>query len=141
MISAGLARKPGMTRDQLFDVNASIVANLVSHCAQNCPDAHIAIITNPVNSLVPVACEVMKQYGIFNPRRIMGITKLDSVRAVSFLADFIHCHPNEICVPVIGGHSGETIIPLFSLTHTPGHFGKRPEKVCYLYYIMLYSLI
>lgn len=71
----------------------------------------------------------------------MGITKLDSVRAVSFLADFIHCHPNEINVPVIGGHSGETIIPLFSLTHTPGHFGKRPEKVYIIDIFYLFFLL
>lgn len=129
IITAGVPRKPGMTRDQLFDTNAGIVANLVSNCAIHCPKAHILIVTNPVNSVVPVACEVMKKFGCFDPYRIMGVTKLDSVRAVSFLSDFIHCRPSEIVVPVVGGHAGETIVPIFSQTHIPGKWGKKPEKV------------
>src|SRR5574344_1044732 len=50
VIPAGVARKPGMTRDDLFNVNAGIIANLVRNCAKTCPKACICIITNPVNS-------------------------------------------------------------------------------------------
>lgn len=59
VIPAGSPRKPGMTRDDLFDINASIVAELIEACANTCPKAIIGIITNPVNSVVPIACEIM----------------------------------------------------------------------------------
>ena len=54
VIPAGVPRKPGMTRDDLFNTNASIVANLAKACAEVCPDAIVAIISNPVNSTVPI---------------------------------------------------------------------------------------
>lgn len=58
VVPAGLAQKPGMSRDDLFGSNAKIMYNLAKVCAQTAPDAMLAIITNPVNSLVPIACEV-----------------------------------------------------------------------------------
>eukprot|EP01084_Bolivina_argentea_P210076 357701_1 len=53
VIPAGVPRKPGMTRDDLFNVNAGVVKTLLESIARNCPKAHICIITNPVNSTVP----------------------------------------------------------------------------------------
>uniref|UniRef100_A0A0A0LSB1 malate dehydrogenase n=1 Tax=Cucumis sativus TaxID=3659 RepID=A0A0A0LSB1_CUCSA len=61
VIPAGVPRKPGMTRDDLFNINAGIVKSLVEAVADNCPDAFIHIISNPVNSTVPIAAEVLKQ--------------------------------------------------------------------------------
>lgn len=61
VIPAGLAQKPGMSRDDLFGSNAKIMLNLARVCAQVAPNAHLAIITNPVNSLVPLACEVYQR--------------------------------------------------------------------------------
>ena len=58
VIPAGVPRKPGMTRDDLFNTNGSIVRNLVAACAEACPKAMILIISNPVNSTVPIASEV-----------------------------------------------------------------------------------
>lgn len=58
VIPAGVPRKPGMTRDDLFNTNGSIVRNLVAACAEACPKAIILIISNPVNSTVPIASEV-----------------------------------------------------------------------------------
>lgn len=58
IIPAGLAQKPGMSRDDLFGSNAKIILNLAKTCAQVAPDAMLAIISNPVNSLVPLVCEV-----------------------------------------------------------------------------------
>merc|ERR1712001_711869 len=63
VIPAGVPRKPGMTRDDLFNTNASIVATLAGAAAKVCPDAMIAIISNPVNSTVPIAAEVFKKAG------------------------------------------------------------------------------
>lgn len=68
VIPAGVPRKPGMTRDDLFAINASIVHNLSVACAKTCPDAHLLIISNPVNSTVPIAVQTMKMNGIAKPR-------------------------------------------------------------------------
>lgn len=64
VIPAGVPRKPGMTRDDLFNTNASIVRDLAKVAAQVCPKALLAIITNPVNSVVPIASEVFKKVGV-----------------------------------------------------------------------------
>ena len=60
VIPAGVPRKPGMTRDDLFTVNAGIVRNLISAGAQACPNACFAIVTNSLNSTVPIAAEVLQ---------------------------------------------------------------------------------
>merc|ERR1712241_917918 len=61
VIPAGVPRKPGMTRDDLFNINAGIVKNLITGCVSACPNACILVISNPVNSTVPIAAEVLKQ--------------------------------------------------------------------------------
>ncbi len=61
LISAGVARKPGMDRSDLFNVNAGIVRNLIEQVAKTCPKACIGIITNPVNTTVAIAAEVLKK--------------------------------------------------------------------------------
>lgn len=61
VIPAGVPRKPGMTRDDLFNTNASIVRDLAMAVSQHAPKAIVAIITNPVNSMVPIASEVLKK--------------------------------------------------------------------------------
>ncbi|KAK6101357.1 malate dehydrogenase NAD-dependent [Brugia pahangi] len=114
VIPAGLPRKPGMTRDDLFNTNASIVRDLSEAAAKNCPKAFVAIITNPVNSTVPIACEIFKKHGVFDPRRIFGVTTLDVVRSAAFVAGAKNLDAEETDIPVIGGHSGITIIPLLS---------------------------
>jgi len=80
-------RKPGMTRDDLFNTNAGIVANLAKAAAKYCPKAFLCIITNPVNSTVPIASEVFKAAGVYDPKRIFGVTTLDIVRANAFIAE------------------------------------------------------
>ncbi len=114
VIPAGVARKPGMTRDDLFNINAGIIANLVKNCAKVCPKACIAIITNPVNSTVPLAAEVLKAEGVYDKHRLFGISVLDVLRAETFIADELGISRERILVPVIGGHSGNTILPLIS---------------------------
>lgn len=117
IIPAGIPRKPGMTRDDLFKVNAGIVQSLVKGIADYCPKAFILIISNPVNSTVPIAAEVLKAAGVFEPKRLFGVTTLDVVRAETFVQEFSgQKDPSKTTVPVIGGHSGDTIVPLFSQT-------------------------
>ena len=74
------------------------------------------IVTNPVNSMVPLACGVFKKAGKPNDSAIFGLTTLDQVRASTFVAEEMGLDPCEDNVPVIGGHSDPTIIPLFSQT-------------------------
>jgi malate dehydrogenase len=118
VIPAGVPRKPGMTRDDLFNTNASIVQTLVEGCAKYCPDATLAIISNPVNSTVPIAAEVLKKAGVYKPAKLCGVTTLDVCRANTFLAEKLGCSPKDIDVTVIGGHAGITILPL--LSQVPG---------------------
>merc|ERR1712125_314585 len=106
VIPAGVPRKPGMTRDDLFNINAGIVKTLVTGCAEACPDACVLIISNPVNSTVPIAREVLKAKGVYNPKKLMGVTTLDVCRARSFVAK---AKGNDVLatrVPVVGGHAG-----------------------------------
>ncbi|KAI4341448.1 hypothetical protein MLD38_026173 [Melastoma candidum] len=116
VIPAGVPRKPGMTRDDLFNINAGIVKTLVEAVADNCPDAFIQIISNPVNSTVPIAAEVLKKKGVYNPKKLFGVTTLDVVRANTFVAQKKNLKLIDVDVPVIGGHAGITILPLLSKT-------------------------
>uniref|UniRef100_A0A453SHL2 malate dehydrogenase n=1 Tax=Aegilops tauschii subsp. strangulata TaxID=200361 RepID=A0A453SHL2_AEGTS len=93
VIPAGVPRKPGMTRDDLFNINAGIVKSLIEAVADNCPEAFIHIISNPVNSTVPIAAEILKQKA-----QKKGLKLID------------------VDVPVVGGHAGITILPLLSKT-------------------------
>lgn len=105
-----------MTRDDLFNINAGIVKGLIEACAKYCPKASILVISNPVNSTVPIAAEVLKKAGVFNPKKLFGVTTLDVVRAETFVQDISgQRNTDKVDVPVIGGHSGATIVPLFSL--------------------------
>merc|ERR1711907_344326 len=113
MIPAGMPRKPGMTRDDLFRVNADIAKGLVEACAKYCPNAILLCIVNPVNSVVPAMAELYKKKGL-DPMKIVGVTTLDIVRANKFVGDILGKNPNFINVPVIGGHAGTTILPVFS---------------------------
>ncbi|KAI6675673.1 hypothetical protein NL676_003579 [Syzygium grande] len=116
VIPAGVPRKPGMTRDDLFNINANIVKTLVEAVADNCPDAFIHIISNPVNSTVPIAAEVLKQKGVYDPKKLFGVTTLDVVRANTFVAQKKNLKLIDVDVPVVGGHAGITILPLLSKT-------------------------
>ncbi|CNK36515.1 malate dehydrogenase [Yersinia mollaretii] len=118
LISAGVARKPGMDRSDLFNVNAGIVRNLVEQIARTCPNALIGIITNPVNTTVAIAAEVLKKAGVYDKNKLFGITTLDTIRSNTFVAELKGKQPQDIEVPVIGGHSGVTILPL--LSQVPG---------------------
>jgi len=114
VIPAGVPRKPGMTRDDLFNTNASIVATLAGAAAKVCPDAMIAIISNPVNSTVPIAAEMYKKAGVYNPKKIFGVSTLDVVRSNAFIGDMKGIDPTSVNCPVVGGHAGATIMPLIS---------------------------
>jgi malate dehydrogenase len=110
LVPAGVPRKPGQDRKDLLNINCNIAKGTVEACAKYCPDAVIGLIVNPVNSVVPAMCELWKKAGL-NPKKIVGISTLDVVRANKFVQE-ITGKPAQI--PVIGGHAGKTILPLFS---------------------------
>ncbi|XP_034691804.1 malate dehydrogenase, glyoxysomal-like [Vitis riparia] len=130
IIPAGVPRKPGMTRDDLFNINAGIVKTLCEGIAKCCPNAIVNLISNPVNSTVPIAAEVFKKAGTFDPKRLLGVTMLDVVRANTFVAEVLGLDPREVDVPVVGGHAGVTILPLLSQVKPPCSF--TPEEIDYL---------
>lgn len=106
-----------MTRDDLFKINAGIVRDLVTGVAKWSPKAFVLVISNPVNSTVPIAAEVLKKHNVFDPTRLFGVTSLDVVRASTFVSQVVGDNkPTKYTIPVIGGHSGETIVPLLSQT-------------------------
>lgn len=114
VVPAGVPRKPGMTRDDLFNINAGIVAGIGNGVAQACPKAMLCIISNPVNSTVPILAEVLKKHGCYDPKRLFGVTTLDITRANTFVAENQGLDVATLNVPVIGGHAGTTILPLLS---------------------------
>ncbi|RVW12018.1 Malate dehydrogenase, chloroplastic [Vitis vinifera] len=129
VIPAGVPRKPGMTRDDLFNINANIVKTLVEAVADNCPDAFIHIISNPVNSTVPIAVEVLRRKGVYDPKKVFGVTTLDVVRANTFVAQKKNLRLIDVDVPVVGGHAGITILPLLSRTKPSVSFDEEVEEL------------
>ncbi|KAI6186967.1 malate dehydrogenase [Aphelenchoides besseyi] len=128
VIPAGVPRKPGMTRDDLFNTNAGIVRDLAEAAAKVAPKAFVAIITNPVNSTVPIVAEVYKNNDVYDPKRIFGVTTLDVVRAQAFVAEAKKLDVSKTVVPVIGGHAGITIIPLLSQVQPSVQFSEDEIK-------------
>jgi malate dehydrogenase len=114
VVPAGVPRKPGMTRDDLFNINASIVAGVAKACAENAPNTALLIISNPVNSTVPICAEILKKAGVYNPRKLFGVTTLDVCRAKTFVSEAAGLDVNKTNVTVVGGHAGKTILPLLS---------------------------
>src|SRR5688572_14469976 len=103
-----------------IQINAGIVQKLATDIAKYAPKAFILVISNPVNSTVPIVAEVLKKHNVFDPKRLFGVTTLDIVRASTFVSSISDTDPRETRVPVVGGHSGVTIIPLLSQV-SPSH--------------------
>ncbi|KIX96930.1 uncharacterized protein Z520_07044 [Fonsecaea multimorphosa CBS 102226] len=129
LIPAGVPRKPGMTRDDLFNTNASIVRDLAKAAADAAPNANLLIISNPVNSTVPICAEVFKSKGVYNPKRLFGVTTLDIVRASRFVSEVKGTDPANENITVVGGHSGVTIVPLISQSGHPDITGEKLDAL------------
>merc|ERR1719197_2208412 len=123
LVPAGVPRKPGQDRKDLLNINCDIAKGTVEACAKFCPDAVVGLIVNPVNSVVPAMCELWKKAGL-DSRKIVGISTLDVVRANKFVQEITGV-PAQI--PVIGGHAGKTILPLFS--QDPAGASIPPEMI------------
>ncbi|CAB3220292.1 unnamed protein product [Arctia plantaginis] len=127
VIPASIPRKPGMTQYELFRENANLIRDLTKSIARHCPDAIIAILTGPLNSLVPITSEVLKKEGVYDPRRVMGVTTLDVVRACTFIGEMNCIDPSMVSVPVIGGNSGLSVVPVLSQSNPPLDWCSMPD--------------
>ena len=109
IITSGIPRKPGMTREELIGVNAGIVKSVAENCLKYSPEAILVIVANPMD---PMAYLTYKTLGL--PRnRVIGMGgALDSSRFKYFISQAIGCNANEVEGIVIGGHGDTTMIPL-----------------------------
>ncbi|KAI0033510.1 NAD-malate dehydrogenase [Vararia minispora EC-137] len=122
VIPAGVPRKPGVRAcSSCRQINAGIVRDLATGIAKTAPKAFVLVISNPVNSTVPIVAEVFKKHGTYDPKRLFGVTTLDVVRASTFVAEVLGDFGKapDVVVPVVGGHSGVTIVPLLSQSSHP----------------------
>jgi malate dehydrogenase len=109
VITSGLPRKPGMTREELIGTNASIVKGVTENILKHSPDAIIIIISNPMDTMTYLA---LQNSGL-PKNRIIGMGGiLDSARFKCYLSQALNCSPNDLNATVIGGHGDTTMIPL-----------------------------
>jgi malate dehydrogenase len=116
VITAGIARKPGMSRDDLLNTNAGIVKQVSEQIKQSSPDAILVIVSNPLDAMSYVAMRVTG----FPRERVLGMAGvLDTARYRSFLAEALDISVEDIQAMVLGGH-GDTMVPLVSYTTVSG---------------------
>ena len=108
VITAGIARKPGMTREDLIKINSKIVGEVCENINKYAPESIVIVVTNPLDIMTYIA---MKKTG-FHPGRVIGMSGLlDSARFATFVAMELGCSPKDVDAMVLGGH-GDTMVPL-----------------------------
>ena len=118
VITSGIPRKPGMTREELIGINAGIVKTVTQNILKNSPNAIIVVISNPMDTMTYLA---LKSSGI-PKNRIIGMGGiLDSARFKCYMSLALNCSPNDLHGTVIGGHGDTTMIPLMRLASLNGN--------------------
>lgn len=116
VVTAGLARKPGMSRSDLLHANADIIRGVCTTIANHSPNSIIIIVTNPMDVMAHLAWKTTE----FSCRRVMGMGGiLDAARLTAFLAWELHVSPEDIEATVLGGH-GDDMLPLPRFTTVKG---------------------
>ena len=116
VVTSGVARKPGMSRDDLLLTNAKIVAGVVANAAKHSPEAFLIVVSNPLDAMAQVALAVSG----FPRHRVIGMAGvLDSARFRTFLAQETKTSVRDVEAYVLGGH-GDTMVPLTGLTTVSG---------------------
>jgi malate dehydrogenase len=116
VITAGIARKPGMSRDDLLNTNAGIVKSVAEQVKATSPNAIVIVVSNPLD----VMCWVAKEVTGFPKHRVIGMAGiLDTARYRSFIAEALDVSVRDIQAMVLGGH-GDTMVPLISYTSISG---------------------
>ena len=116
IVTAGIARKPGMSRDDLLKTNASVITSVTSEIKRVAPKSIIIMVTNPLDVMAQVAMEVSR----FPRERVIGMAGvLDTARYRSFIALELDVSIEDVQALVLGGH-GDTMVPLASYTSVSG---------------------
>jgi malate dehydrogenase len=116
IVTAGSARKPGMTRDDLLDINVKVVASVADEIKQYAPMSFVIVVTNPLD----VMAWVMKEKTGFPKERVVGMAGvLDSARFSAFIAEELDVSVKDVSAMVLGGH-GDSMVPLVSCTSVSG---------------------
>src|SRR5947209_3856586 len=116
VVTAGIARKPGMSRDDLVRTNADIVKQVSQEIKRHCPNAIVVVVSKPLD----VMCSVTKQVTGFPRERVFGMAGvLDTARYRAFLAEALDVSVEDVQAMVLGGH-GDTMVPLISYTTVSG---------------------
>jgi malate dehydrogenase len=116
VVTAGIARKPGMSRDDLLNTNAGIVKQVAEQIKRTSPNAIVIVISNPLDVMAYVALKVSG----FPRERVLGMAGvLDTARYRSFIAEELDVSVRDIQAMVLGGH-GDTMVPLISYTSVSG---------------------
>ena len=107
IVTAGVARKPGMSRDDLIGINTKVMTQVGQGIKEHAPDAFVIVITNPLDAMV----WVMQQATGFDPKKVVGMAGvLDSARFRYFLAEEFDVSVKDVTAFVLGGH-GDTMVP------------------------------
>ncbi|MCX6200108.1 MAG: malate dehydrogenase [Bacteroidetes bacterium] len=118
VITSGIPRKPGMTREELIGTNASIVKGVTENILKHSPNAIIVVISNPMDTMTYLA---LKSSGL-PKNRIIGMGGiLDSARFKYYLSQSLNCSPSDLHAVVVGGHGDTTMIPLTRLATLNGN--------------------
>lgn len=116
VITSGMPRKPGMSRDELLGTNAKIVAGVVKELVTRSPDTILMLVTNPLDVMVHVARKVSR----LPKARVVGMAGvLDSARLRTFVAEELRVSVTDVQAMVLGGH-GDTMVPLLRYTTVAG---------------------
>ncbi len=116
VVTAGIARKPGMSRDDLTRTNAGIVKKVALEIRRHCPQAIVIVVSNPLD----VMCWVVREVTGFPRERVLGMAGvLDTARFRAFLAEALHASVADIEAMVLGGH-GDTMVPVLSSASISG---------------------
>lgn len=116
IVTAGVARKPGMSRDDLLQINAKVMKSVGEGIKQYCPKAFVICITNPLDVMV----KVLQDFSGISDTRIVGMAGvLDSARFRTFLAEALQVSVTDVAAYVLGGH-GDTMVPLTKLSNIAG---------------------
>lgn len=117
VITSGIPRKPGMTREELIGVNAGIVKSVVENVLKYSPNAIIVMVSNPMDTMTYLA---LKSTGLAKNKIIGMGGALDSARFKCYLSKALNTNPNEVEGMVIGGHGDTTMIPLTRFANYKG---------------------
>ncbi|MCK5217211.1 MAG: malate dehydrogenase [Methanosarcinales archaeon] len=116
VITAGIARQPGMSREDLVKINSNIIADVCDNIKKYAPDSVVIIVTNPLDLMTYIA---MKQTG-FPPQRVFGMSGvLDCGRFAAFISMELNCSAKDVDAMVLGGH-GDSMVPLTRFTTVSG---------------------